>query len=82
MEAQAQDSKAGQEKMLERMEAQAKDIKAGLEKMGEGLEKRMEKTEKSLQVIKYYGIAASAFYLAQQGGVLSSLWALIKSLPP
>ena len=65
MEAQAQDVKASQEKMREglekKMEAQAQDIKAGQEKMGEGLEKKMEKPEKSLQVIIYYGIAASAF---------------------
>jgi len=85
-EAQYKDIKAGQEKMREglekKMEAQAQDVKAGQEKMGEVLEKRMEKTEKSLQVIIYYGIAVSAFSLAQQGGVFSSLWAFIKSLPP
>jgi len=86
MEALFRDLITGQEKMREglekKMEAQAQDIKAGQEKMGEGLEKRMEKSEKSLQVIIYYGIAASAFSLAQQGGVFSSLWAFIKSLPP
>ena len=61
----------GQEKMEERlekkMEAQAKDSKAGQEKM---------------EVVEKLGIGAIAFLSAQQGGLFSSLWALIKPLLP
>jgi hypothetical protein len=82
MEAQAKDTKAGQENQL-------MEFKAGQEKMEERLEKKMEAQAKDskagqekMEVLEKLVIGAIAFLSAQQGGLFSSLWASIKPLLP